>query len=187
MISRFCIDRPIFAAVLSIAGLAAMSTLPIASPGPIERGLRVDRVLPAFSQSAPVAQPESAATTPGRPGEELTQISMQGRDALLDVYRARGIGGTQLRMPDRCWPARVTVRFHGFPALEAFTADAASGRLECMLQRPEKRAAQYVCRFGTERVDALSQREGVFLLSLPARMLVSGNEKITLQWVDQWR
>ena len=106
---------------------------------------------------------------------------------VVEVYRVRGIGDAELKMPGSEWPAAVIVRLHGFQELESFTAASKTARLDCALIRPEGQHAVQSCRVDDDRIDALRREPDYFEVELPRAIFPSDGDGIEIRWVDQWR
>jgi len=115
------------------------------------------------------------------------EVVMEGDTSVVNVYHKRGMGGVDVRMPERGWPAAVVVRLHGFPALESFKADAGASSLNCELRRPEGRTPEQVCWMGSTRLEALERTPQFYQVTLPKSMLTPEVRTAELHWVDQWR
>ncbi|HTT38654.1 MAG TPA: efflux transporter outer membrane subunit [Burkholderiales bacterium] len=132
--------------------------------------------------------PPAGPQTPGAASAtDRVEVTMEGDTSVVNVYHERGIGGAQLRAPSGGWPPVVLVRLHGFPDLESFNADARAGALDCAVNRPQGKPAEYNCRVGGTRVDALTRTPQYFQVKLPATLLASSGTPVELHWVDQWR
>jgi hypothetical protein len=129
----------------------------------------------------------SGAAAGNPAAQDRTAVTSEGNASVLNVYRERGIGGVEVRAPRTGWPQALTVRFHGFPALESFTARTASASLLCATQRPEGRPAEEVCTLNGARVDAIRKAADVYEVSIPAAMLTRDAAAVEVRWVDQWR
>ncbi len=137
----------------------------------------------AVTSAAPAAASDRAAPT----GQDRTAVAQEGSTSVLNVYREKGIGGVEVRAPKGGWPAALIVRFHGFPALESFTARTATASLLCQTQRPEGRPAEEVCTLNGARIDAIRRSGDLYEVSLPGGMLMPDTGAVELRWVDQWR
>ena len=144
---------------------------------------------PATAGQQPSSTTAEAAADTAAPTAEQdrTAVVQEGAASVLNVYRVRGIGGVEMRPPSAGWPPSVLVRLHGFPALESFTAKAASGTLVCETQRAESGPPAEVCRLGATRVDAVRKVGDTYEVALPAALLARSTPVLELRWVDQWR
>jgi len=134
---------------------------------------------------------DAVPTGPDKPGAasatDRVEVTMEGDTAVVNVYYERGIGGAQLRAPSSGWSPVVLVRLHGFPELASFNADAHGAALDCAMNRPQGKPAEYNCRVDGKRVDALTRTPQYFQVKLSAPLLASGGAPVELHWVDQWR
>ena len=146
-------------------------------------------------EAAPVTAPTAAATgtaaaaaavSPGA-NQDRTAVVQESNASVLNIYRERGIGGVEVRAPRAGWPSALVVRFHGFPALESFTARTATASLLCGTQRPEGRPAEEVCTLNGARMGAIRRSGDLYEVSLPPAMLTPSTDVIEVRWVDRWR
>jgi hypothetical protein len=87
------------------------------------------------------SMPKSERETAGRRAWlKPCAISPDVDRLVVDVCRAKGIGGIEVSAPKNGWPPTIVVRLHGFSELESFSAASRAGKLECALSRPERRA-----------------------------------------------
>lgn len=156
-------------------------------------GTREDKVAPAAASTAalvaPVA-PASAAEPPKAQSvsnrDDSIQVHREGDTTIVDVQRARGIGGVEVKVP-QSGPQSVLFRFHDFPALESFKVRSARGQLDCESQRREGQAARTVCRTRGQEVDAVRISGNVIAVRIPDAVLREPGESAEVRWVDQWR
>ena len=165
--------------------LAPQSAAPVAATTAATPATTTSAATPgtATSAAAPVATtPVSSAVD-----QDRTALVQEGTASVLNVYRVKGIGGAEMIAPKAGWPGAVTVRLHGFPSLESFTAKAGTQSLVCGIQRPEKRPAAQVCTLNKARVNAVRKSDDGYEVNLPAALLPPQTSSIELHWVDQWR
>jgi len=141
----------------------------------------------ASNAAAAAPTPAAAATSAASGVQDRTEVIREGRGSVVNVYREKGIGGVEVRAPKTGWPATLMVRFHGFPALESFTARTATSSLLCETQRPEGRPAEEACTLNGARVKAIRRAGDLYEVSLPADMLTPDTQTVEVRWVDQWR
>jgi len=142
----------------------------------------------AAASAGPSAGAAPAAAAPRAPADQdRTAVVQEGKTSVLNVYHERGIGGVEVHAPKSGWPTALVVRFHGFPALESFTAKTPANSLVCQLQRPEGRAAAEVCTLNRAPVEAFRKSGEVYEVNVPAAMLSPETAVVEVRWVDQWR
>jgi multidrug efflux system outer membrane protein len=156
-------------------------------------GTRDDKAVPAAAAApaqvapaapGPVAQPPRAPSVPAQ--DDGIQVRREGDTTIVDVQRARGIGGVEVKVP-QSGPQSVLFRFHDFPVLESFKARSARGQLDCESQRREGQAARTVCRTRGQEVDAVRISGNVIAVRIPDAILREPGESAEVRWVDQWR
>jgi outer membrane protein, multidrug efflux system len=132
----------------------------------------------------PVAAPRSSGAS--APTDDRVEVKREGSASIVDVYRVRGIGGVEVRLPQN-GPQSVVFRFHDFPALESLKARSTRGEFVCESMRREGHAARTVCRSGGAEVDAIRVSPGMIEVRLPSQLVSAPGDSAEVRWVDQWR
>jgi multidrug efflux system outer membrane protein len=157
------------------------------SPASASASTQATRADTGPTSAAGATAASAAAPAPSVVEQDRIAVVQEGSVAVVNVYRVRGIGGAALRPPGSGWPATLVVRLHGFPALESFTAKAASGSLVCQVQRVEGGSAAQACTLDQAPADAVRQANGRYEVTIPVGLLTPSASVIELRWVDQWR
>jgi len=135
-------------------------------------------------------EPPPAAVAPMAPGAaegDRIQVTVEGEDSVVNITRARGIGGAAVRRPASGWPPSVRVRFHDFPALDLFSARSATAGLRCETQGAQ-REAPHVCTLeGRGALDAMRRTQDGFEVELPPTLWANGATSLELRWVERYR
>jgi multidrug efflux system outer membrane protein len=137
----------------------------------------------ADAPSKPAEASPNAPVKPGAAGaNDRMEVVMEGDASVVNIYHGQGAGGAEVRAPKSGWPPRVLVRLRGFASLANFTAESASGKLNCAIP---KGGTELSCQLGSARVEAVSKRSDYIEVTLPASLLKDNGAPVEVHWLER--
>ena len=135
---------------------------------------------------APLKPAEAATNAPVNPdsagSSDRFEVVAEGDASVVNVYRGQGVGGAEVRAPKSGWPRRVVVRLRGFASLANFTAESASGKLNCAAP---KGGGETICQLGSARVEAVSKGPDYIEVTLPSSLLKDNSAPVEVHWRER--
>ncbi len=167
-------------------GAANAASTPVASNAASNPAVTNAASNPAAANAASNPAAANAVSNPAATNaSDRVEVVMEGTTSVVNIYHQRGSGGAELRAPKGGWPRRVVVRLRGFASLARFTAQSATGELNCMTVKDQSGSAEPVCQVGSARVNAMSRRPDYIEVVVPPSLLKPDSGSVEVRWAER--
>jgi outer membrane protein, multidrug efflux system len=141
---------------------------------------------PRAANAASTPATTNAASNPAATNaSDRVEVVMEGTTSVVNIYHERGSGGAELRAPSSGWPPRVVVRLRGFAALAKFSAQSATGELNCVMIKGQSGSTEPVCQVGSARVNAFRRALEYIEVVIPPSLLKPNSGSVVIRWVER--